>query len=430
MGEVFKKPGVLMLNRYLKNLHLEASSGEDVLFHKKGFIEESFDILNWIGSPDEKAKHVLVGKFLPSASKQLQINHSAIVWNPNFNETPRSLCSNPCFSGYRKSLETGKLPCCFNCVPCDNGEITNGSVTEICEKCPDDQWSNPSRDQCIKRPLHFLSYEDNLGRTLAVAATVFSVIATSVLWVFIKHRNTPLVRANNYKLSYALLVSLIICFLLSFLFIGHPKEVTCLTRQTTFGFIFAVAISTVLGKTVTVIIAFNATKPGSRLQKCVGSYMSIWLVILCSLGELVICVTWLLCAPPFVDLDTKTIPGEMIVQCNEGSFVAFYFAISYIGLLAMFSFLIAFVARKLPHNYNEAQYITFSMLVFCSVWMSFIPTYICTNGKYMVAVEIFAILASNGALLGFIFIPKCYIILLKPERNRKGDITVKVSLRS
>ncbi|XP_069805699.1 vomeronasal type-2 receptor 26-like [Dendropsophus ebraccatus] len=415
----------LQLKHYLKRVSLKSSSGEDIFFNQKGYVEGNFDILNLIADKNNKVRKVIVGSWMPYAQDKLQMNNNAILWNPHFNKIPQSLCSYPCSPGYRKSIAKGKLACCFDCVLCTDGEITTGTAMESCESCPDDKWSNPTRDKCIKRPLHFLSYEEELGMSLAVIAAMFFGITTSVLWVFVKHRNTPLVRANNRNLSYVLLVSLMICFLLSFLFIGHPEELTCLMRQAAFGFIFAVAISSVLGKTTTVLIAFNATKPGSKLKKCVGSRIPNVLVILCSLGEFIICVTWLIWAPPFVELDTKTIPGTTIVQCNEGSIIAFYVAVSYNGVLAVLSFIVAYISRRLPDTFNEAQYITLSMLVFCSVWMSFFPTYICTKGKYMVAVEIFAILSSNGAILCFIFLPKCYIILLKPQYNSKRDIVIK-----
>ncbi|XP_068107758.1 vomeronasal type-2 receptor 26-like [Hyperolius riggenbachi] len=340
-------------------------------------------------------------------------------------QTPSSLCSIPCSPGYRKCLQKSKLPCCFDCVSCNEGEITNGSGMENCESCPDNQWPNHSRDLCNQRPLHFLSYEDPLGIILAFAATALSAITASVLWLYVKQRKTPLVRANNCNLSYVLLLSLLWGFLLSFLFIGHPEDLSCLMRQAAILIIFSVAISAVLGKSVTVIVAFNASKPRSRFKRFLGPKISILIVMLCSVSELVICLTWLSCSPPFVESDTKSMPGFIILQCNEGSVVAFYFAICYVGVLAVFSFITAFLSRQLPDTFNEAQHITFSMLVFCSVWISFIPTYLCSKGKHMVAVELFAILASNGALLGFIFVPKCHIILLKPELNSRGNIKKK-----
>ncbi|XP_026579190.1 vomeronasal type-2 receptor 26-like [Pseudonaja textilis] len=278
--------------------------------------------------------------------------------------------------------------------------ISNRMDIENCIVCLKDQFPNQAHDECILNTLNFFSFEEPLDITLMSLAHLFSLVTALVFSIFIKQWDTPIVKANNHNLAYLLLVSLFLYFLCSVLFIGHPNKVTCLLRQTTFGIIFSIAISSILAKTIIVIVAFLASKPGSLFHKWVGQKLAYSIAWFCSFLQAGICIVWLSTSPQFPHLDMETLRGEIVVECHEGSITMFYCILDYLGFLALLSFTVAFLARKLPDSFNEVKFITFSMLVFCSVWPTFVPTYLSTKGKYMVAVEIFSILSSGAGLLG------------------------------
>ncbi|XP_029437126.1 vomeronasal type-2 receptor 26-like isoform X2 [Rhinatrema bivittatum] len=413
-------------HRYLKNVHFKNSLGDEMFFDENGDPPIGYYIINMASLRNGTRMSEIVGSYNPYApqGRDFTIDEKAIAWDGELLQLPiRSKCSDSCLPGFRKLQKRGEPVCCYECIPCPEGEISNQTDMDVCTKCPEDKWSNQKRDACIPKVITFLSYEEPLGIALSLISICFFLITAVILRIFINYKDTPIVKANNRELSYILLVSLMLCFLCSLIFIGRPKDITCILRQTVFGVTFSISLSSILAKTITVVMAFQATKPGSKFRKWMGSRVSNSIVLSCSLPQAFLCLAWLCAAPPFSYLNMQSETGKILIECNEGSIIAFYCVLGYLGLLAGVSFFIAFLARNLPDSFNEAKYITFSMLVFCSVWVSFIPTYLSTRGKYMVVVEIFAILASSSGLLGCIFIPKCYIILLRPERNNRKYLT-------
>ncbi|XP_035240516.1 extracellular calcium-sensing receptor-like [Anguilla anguilla] len=291
----------------LKEVNFTLGTGEKVSFDSNGDPVARYEVVNWQLGPDSEVEFKMVGYYDASLppGQQFVMSPVTMVWAGGQKQKPRSVCSESCPPGTRKAVQRGRPVCCYDCVPCAEGEISNVTV---------------------------------------------------------------------------------------------------------------------------VLMAFRATLPGSNVMKWFGPLQQRLSVLAFTLIQVLICVLWLTISPPFPNKNMKHYKEKIILECDVGSAVGFWAVLGYIGLLSVLCFILAFLARKLPDNFNEAKYITFSMLIFCAVWITFIPAYVSSPGKFTVAVEIFAILASSFGLLFCIFLPKCYIILFRPEQNTKKHIMGKTNL--
>uniref|UniRef100_A0A8C1B936 G-protein coupled receptors family 3 profile domain-containing protein n=1 Tax=Cyprinus carpio carpio TaxID=630221 RepID=A0A8C1B936_CYPCA len=402
-----------------------------VSFDTNGDPVATYELVNWQNQGDRSIDFVTVGQYDASQPKGQEFSLSrAIIWYDGGEKVPVSVCSESCPPGTRRAVKKGRPVCCYDCINCAEGEISNETDSLDCHKCLPEYWPNNEKDKCLPKPVEFLSWDEILGIILAAFSIAGSLAALSITIVFYKNRASPIVRANNSELSFLLLFSLTLCFLCSLAFIGRPTEWSCMLRHTVFGITFVLCISCVLGKTIVVLIAFKATLPGSNIMKWFGPPQQRLSVFGFTLVQVLICVLWLKISPPFPYNNMNHYKEKIILECSLGSAVGFWAVLGYIGLLAFLCFVLAFLARKLPDNFNEAKFITFSMLIFCAVWITFIPAYVSSPGKFTVAVEIFAILASSFGLILCIFAPKCFIIVFRPEQNTKKHLMRKVPLKA
>ncbi|XP_041797064.1 extracellular calcium-sensing receptor-like [Chelmon rostratus] len=429
MCEKHKSFSSRRLLHHLKTVNFTNQFEEKVYFDSNGEPVPLYDIINWQKDSKGQIRFVKVGSYDGSAplKQQLQIEKNTIVWTNGQSQVPVSQCTAPCPPGSRQARRPGEPHCCFDCLPCAEGEISNQSGSTECMKCPEYHWSDKDKVKCVAGVEEFLSFYDTMGIILVTLTLLGVVLTTIITSVFHRFRSTPIVKANNSEISFLLLLSLKLCFLCSLVFIGQPSVWSCRLRQVAFGISFVLCLSCLLVKTIVVLLAFRANVPGTRAPKLFGPSQQRTLILCTTAPQVCLCAGWLSGAPPFPfrNPNYQASTGKIVVECKEPWPPGFYLVLSYIGLLAFLCLLLAYLGRKLPDTFNEAKLITFSMLIFWAVWISFIPAYVSSPGKFTVAVEVFAILASSFGLLLCIFVPKCYIILLRPERNIKKGMTGK-----
>ena len=256
------------------------------------------------------------------------------------------------------------------------------------------------------------------------------ILATSfVLHVFIRHRDSPVVRASSRELSFVLLIGILLCYAMTFVIVAPPMDITCAAEKFGIGFSFSLCYAAILTKTNRIARIFRAGKRTVKRPKFISPRSQLFICGSMVLFYGIIAGVWMVMRPPKAGYHYPT-RSENHLVCLSAVGLSYMIGFAYPILLIIICTFYACLTRNIPEAFNESRHIGFTMYTTCIIWLAFVPIYFSTanNTEIRLATLSFSVSLSATVALVCMFVPKLYIILIHPERNvRQSMLSAKLA---
>ncbi|KAK2105828.1 Taste receptor type 1 member 1 [Saguinus oedipus] len=287
-----------------------------------------------------------------------------------------------------------------------------------CQPCGKEEWAPDGSQTCFPRTVVFLAWHEHTSWVLLAANTLLLLLLLGTAGLFAWHLDTPVVRSAGGRLCFLMLGSLAAGSSSLYGFFGEPTWPACLLRPALFALGFTIFLSCLTVRSFQLVIIFKfSTKVPTFYHAWVQNHGAGLFVMISSAAQLLICLTWLVVWTPLPTREYQRFPQLVVLECTEASSLGFILAFLYNGLLSISAFACSYLGKGLPENYNEAKCVTFSLLFNFVSWIAFFTTASVYDGKYLPAVIMLAVLSSLSSGFGGYFLPKCYVILCRPDLN-------------
>ncbi|KAJ0068901.1 hypothetical protein NL108_014011 [Boleophthalmus pectinirostris] len=400
------------LLQVLKNISIDVS-GTKFQFDSNGNPNIGYNVIQWVWN-DSNVQFRNAGTF----RKTLSINKLLITWHTKDSMVPVSTCSAACESGQVRRVK-GFHSCCFDCIDCLPGTYQASRDDIQCTKCPRGEWSILRSTSCTEPTFEVLSWDRPESVLMVLAGVLLLLSQSSVLLLFLKHRSTPLVLASGGPLACVALLSLMGACLSLVLFLGQPTDTVCLLQVPLTSIWQTVALSIITSISLQIFFVSEFPERAAPHLHTIRGPGSWLLVLSCCVAQAGICA-WFVQEGSSLSTYMKNMEINFVssfLTCPVEPLIGFALLQGFNVVLALVSFMCTFMAMKPLHQYNLSRDITFSCLIYCVLWVTFIPIYIGLKDQMKSIVHVSFSLASNFGLMAFYFFPKCYLMVRKPDLN-------------
>ncbi|NWU51237.1 TS1R1 protein, partial [Dromas ardeola] len=386
-----------------------------ISFDANGDIRKGYNVIMWNWSGPSWSFNV-VGTFSVNPDS-LSIDQGKILWHTKDNQAPTSVCSKACQPG-EKRLQQSRHRCCFSCVACPAGTFLNRSDLYNCQSCRLDEWAPVRSEACFNRTIEFLSWSDPISWALLTPTILLMLLMAGLAVLFALNASTPVVKSAGGKMCFLMLGSLACACSSLFCHFGEPTWHTCLLRLPLLAVCFTIFLSCVATRSFQIICIFKLNVRWPALYEAWQRRKGPVLFIAASTAaQAVLCLAAEATSPSVPRRDYGAWAERVVLECGPIASASRTAASAYTVLLSACCFALSYAGKDLPASYNEAKCLTCSLLLQLACSATVLCTQGALRGQVAAVARVLSSLCTLGALLGGYFLPKAFVILLRPHLN-------------
>uniref|UniRef100_A0A8C5S1I5 G-protein coupled receptors family 3 profile domain-containing protein n=1 Tax=Laticauda laticaudata TaxID=8630 RepID=A0A8C5S1I5_LATLA len=298
-----------------------------------------------------------------------------------------------------------------------------------CRDCGPGRWPSLYLTSCYDLPEDYIKWEDAWSIGPVTIACLGFICTFLVVGVFVKHNNTPLVKASSRELCYILLFGVFLSYSMTFFFIAKPSPAICTLRRLGLGTSFAVCYSALLTKTNCIARIFNGVKNGAQRPKFISPRSQVLICLSLIMVQIVLVSVWLILEAPGTRRHTLLEKRQtVILKCNVKD-ASMLISLTYDVILVLLCTVYAFKTRKCPENFNEAKFIGFTMYTTCIIWLAFLPIFYVTSTIAIALIYCCTVLLqpSLNGLQSQPLAPTIWILILVTSEGWKAESALRWS---
>uniref|UniRef100_A0A8C3NEY8 Uncharacterized protein n=1 Tax=Geospiza parvula TaxID=87175 RepID=A0A8C3NEY8_GEOPR len=382
-----------------------------ISFDAHGDIRKGYDIVMWKWLGPKWASDV-IGTFHVNPDR-LSIDPGKILWHTE--DVPECCCLSACKPGEMR-LQQSRHKCCFSCVPCPPGTFLNTSDPFDCQACGLDEWAPAGSEVCFNRTIEFLSWSEPLSCALLALAVLLMLLITALAVLFALNASTPVVKSAGGKTCFLMLGSLACTCSSLFCYFGEPSRVACLLREPLFAISFTLFLSCVATRSFQILCIFklNARWP-ALYEAWMRRQGPVLFVAASTAAQVALCVATEVASPSVPRREYGVRDERVMLECTRSA--AADAATAYTLLLSAACFALSYAGTDLPAAYNEAKSLTVSLLLHLGCSAAVLCSHGTLRGQAETVARVLSALGTLAALLGGYFVPRAFVILLRPHQN-------------